>query len=175
MKQFMRIILLCLFVLLINPAFATADDYIKLLSKLNTQFYTTCCLQKNLYVTGEGGGLMENVRLVVLPFETIQDLSLEQARSLFIEVAETYLALVNKNTSIRPFLNNYPFTINNLRLTIGIRDKNCEFQKDGKIALILYIKEKGFIYYDTYNSVSKRFETLYLEPYEEALKLVAGG
>jgi len=73
------------------------------------------------------------------------------------------------NTSIRPYLHDYPFTWRNIELKISFYDQNGR-SIPGKLAYITTVN--GIVYYLSYDKITEGLVDMHEEPYEEALRLV---
>ncbi len=129
---------------------------------------------KKVHFCGSGGRMMNDVEQVFLAFEVMKKSSLPEIRKLFIELTELYLNKVNNDVAVRPYLHNYPFTIDNLEFVVKVlNEKNC-WQEDGNIAFVFYSKRRGVMIYQAHDSKNGLY-TIYEEPYEEAVRLVKEG
>jgi hypothetical protein len=146
------------------------EDYIKLLHRINSKFTNDLKAERQMFLFGSGGRLMDDVELVDLSYHVRRHATIDEARQLYVEAVEKYLNLINSDEKIRPFLRNYPFTINNLEFDIGFVDQNGRYQKD--VAFMLYSKRKGKIIYCEDDPKEGLFNTIYEEPYEEAVRIV---
>lgn len=78
----------------------------------------------------------------------------------------------NCHEKIRPYLHNFPFEIDNIKLTIGFDDADG-ILGDGHIAQIGKVKNNR-LYYSAYNAEAEKFYSLHRESYEEARRIVMG-
>jgi hypothetical protein len=98
-------------------------------------------------------------------------LNLEQSRILMVNVVEIYLNEINNNEKIRPFLRNYPFTIDNFHLAIITNKPNGEWYFDPAIDTISTINDT--IDYSTRDPNNHfKYKNTVVEKYEDALKIV---
>ncbi|CDZ80232.1 hypothetical protein BN1013_00739 [Candidatus Rubidus massiliensis] len=78
-----------------------------------------------LETMGIGGGipkgLVENFNI---SFQHKGILDIDELRALILNIAKDFLAIVNSDEKIRPFLAKYPFTDEGLSLRIFVHDKN---------------------------------------------------
>lgn len=147
-----------------------AIDYEKLAHKNTSAFIKQMRRERNLFLSGSGGGMMNDVESIFLSFDFIGSRSIDDARALYVEVADEFLARVNADEKLRPFLHNYPFTIDNFELHLTFVDKQKKFQPP--LAFVFYSPRRRLIIYEAYNPVEKRLYTIYEEPYSEAVKIV---
>lgn len=66
------------------------------------------------------------VKLLGLDFRVYRVLTKEEARKILIESAELFLAVVNSDEAIRPYLKNYPFTRDNINIVLFITESSGE-------------------------------------------------
>ena len=66
-----------------------------------------------------GGGDGGVIHLLAVGFSSKKTPTIEEARALYVPAAEHFLALINNDLTIRPYLYTYPFTIDNLKYHIG--------------------------------------------------------
>lgn len=159
-----------IFIFFINCSFNRKLDYCKISDKI---FYTYCKelhFEKKLFVEGKGGAMMHDVKEIIVSFVSFEEPTLDEARSLFVDVAEGFLKRYNVNEQIRPYLHNYPFTIENLDIMISFKNQ-INHPTEGKIALIYRVKNKG-LFFKGYDLEKDEYFTVHKEPYETALEIV---
>jgi len=71
---------------------------------------------------GSGGGMPYNVRSLTVMFSSNKRVTNQEARYLGITSVQRLLELVNKHELIRPHLDKYPFTANNINISISFYD-----------------------------------------------------
>jgi hypothetical protein len=62
------------------------------------------------------------VKLLGLDFHIRGPLSREELRHLLVDLAQDFVAFVNSDQAIKPYLENYPFEVKNIDITLFIRD-----------------------------------------------------
>lgn len=60
------------------------------------------------------------VKLLGLDFQIIGPLSRDEIRKVLIESAQDFLACVNSDEAVRPYLENYPFEIKNIEIILFV-------------------------------------------------------
>ena len=133
----------------------------------------TSKLQKTdkLRPTSYGGAMMDDIQKINLGFETEECMNLDQMRKFIVLKAEEFLAAINNDLEIRPYLHDYPCTINNIQLSISYnkKGKSNAFYPHVANAQIY----KGEILYITFAEESDWFITSPpSEPYERALQII---
>lgn len=142
----------------------------KITLKLLNSFSDQQKAANNLRMIGVGGAMPQEVQEVSLHFITHKQLTLEQARRLYISVVQDLLARVNSNSEIRPFLKDYPFTCHNVDLLISF--KTPEGQRIQAPFIALVGLANGRIFFSINDRERDLLKTIHREPYEEALKIV---
>lgn len=119
------------------------------------------------------GGSSQNHRqsLITLRFWAEKKLNLSQSRSLFVQTANEFLKQVNENEKLRPHLENYPITINNLHLSIRFFEQDLEDPSPEYISSVSVTN--GKIYYSIWSKEKNFFEDIKVETWEEAQQIAA--
>lgn len=112
-----------------------------------------------------GGRLMNDVEKIGLGFIIEKYVNVEEARRLYVNYAEPFRQMVNADRKIRPYLHNYPATINELKFSLGFP---CDHSQEVCSLNIVHVfHANGEVCYFAGNSKEIHHET-----YEEALKIV---
>jgi hypothetical protein len=149
-------------------------DYCNLSDKIFIPYNTELCKKRNLFLVGSGGAMMDDIQKVNASYFSFEKMTVEDARKLYVDIAEGYISRYNKNEQIRPYLHNYPFTIDNFHILIGFLDPSrtqSRHRGDGFVAMVVNSK-KNRIFYCAYDHEKKKFVDLYEEPYETARAIV---
>jgi len=144
--------------------------YCKLSDRILAQYVKELQRDEKLHLYGHGGSMMNDVKVVEIYLLGNQKLSVDEARELFVKISEELIARYNNSEKIRPFLHNYPFTINNIDVQLAFQDENRRHQTDGNVALVFIAKQS--ICYCSYDRQKECFLDLHSEPYEEGLAIV---
>lgn len=168
-KNYIYFALLFLPFLLISFRYSP-PKYCRLSNKIVNEYNKELTKQKGLYLIGEGGAFMNDIQEVSLSYISYDASSVDQARRLYVEIAEGYLRRYNENVEIRPFLHNYPFTIDNLELMIGFEDETNRHRGDGYIALMFIARDK--LWYKGYDKEKQEFYPIHSETYAKAVEIV---
>ena len=153
-----------------NAKQSKSQDYIGYALTVMRSSTKKIAKELNLVCDGSGGGMPYNVREMELSFVSYQKGSIEKARELVVKATGIFLKGVNSNEKIRPFLDVYPFTPDRAQISISFAKKNSGEYKDGSIVFAFQVKNR--IYYCSNGSEPEPYQTLYEEPYEEALRIV---
>ncbi|MEI6241850.1 MAG: hypothetical protein WCP39_00400 [Chlamydiota bacterium] len=119
---------------------------------------------------GSGGGMAHDVEEISVKFMAYQRASIEQAREYEVNAIQKLLKIINSHDKIRPFLREYPFKANMLRVSISFGKKDNSPLTDGSVVFVFQARDK--IYYNKAEPVTESLLDLYEEPYEEAVKIV---
>ncbi len=152
---------------------ARQPEYIRLSHGISDPYAKELKKTRGLCLIGSGGSMMDEVKKVNATYLSFAKLSVNEARNLYVKVMEGYLERYNGDEKIRPYLHNYPFTIENMKLMIGFEDESRRHRSEGYVALVSVVH--GNIYYCTFDSEQDKFVDLHREPYEEAVRTVRGG
>jgi len=128
----------------------------------------------NLDLIGSGGGIPDYITNFNLHYFSTAQVNVSEARRMFVNNVEDLLRLINSNEQLRPYMSNYPFTINNLELRLTFVNKFNKMQEPPYVANVSLINERVFYYFFDQNT-NRFIDKDYIEPYSEARKLVLGG
>jgi hypothetical protein len=148
--------------------------YVVLADQIQADMAKRLSQRYNMRVVGMGGGLANRVNMLGLSFQIQGALTKEQLRKILIDCEETFLATINENEQIRPFLKNFPFTPKEIEIEIFLVDRTGRevFHPDISTA----VAKHGEL---TYSTVDRNNTFVYkdeeVEAYGEALKLVRNG
>ncbi|MFI0434549.1 MAG: hypothetical protein ACH350_02320 [Parachlamydiaceae bacterium] len=124
--------------------------------------------------SGAGGGAKsDGIWLMSLSLERKGDpLSENDARRLIIKCVNDFLAQVNSDEKLEPFLKNHPFKAANLALTIFNHNKDSSLHFFPYISVVT--NSKGKIGYFTEDPSTKHgYHTEKYETYEEAVAILS--
>jgi hypothetical protein len=161
--------LILLFFCLIGCSFSE-PKYCKLSDRLFIP-YNRELKSKGLYLIGSGGAMMDDIQKVNATYISYQQLNVEQARELYVDVMEGYISRYNQNAEIRPYLHTYPVTVENFSVMIGFENEKHSHMGNGFVALML-IGKNNKLFYRAYDPQTDKFIPLNEEPYEVARQIV---
>jgi len=145
-------------------------NFWKLAQKIMGEYSQEMRKKHSFEVAGSGGSAAYDMQVATITYAGYQSLNIDEARRLFIEVVDGLAYKFNKDKVIRPFLHDYPFTRQNIDIALTFKNGTDLFITQGKIA---HVAAGGSdIIYSIYNSTTRRLETVFQEPYEEALRIV---
>ena len=146
-----------------------SPHYVKIAHEITNKTAKRLEKEKNLHLIGTGGGMMYDVEMMAMSFQYYQEIDLKTARELVVCAISKYLANINHNSKILPFLHECPFTAKSVEIRIWIYNPDRSKPPSGKIQYISAID--GIIDYYTRDSQESYRKTIHEETYEEALKL----
>ncbi len=121
---------------------------------------------KGWTVLGQGRGAPKDKEIVVIMFKSGWRLSLGEARRVF--VLETQKLIDRYNS--RPNPCNGSFNIDNLGYSISFQDSSFQYYGEPYMASVACAR--GIVFYDRINPATGRLDTIFEEPYEEAVRIV---
>lgn len=148
------------------------SERVKIADAITQEVAKKICKEKDLELAGTGGGAMYGVRMLSLSFYYYKEVDLETARKLIVYCVDEYLAAINSNKKIRPYLVNYPFTEQNIEIRLFICGPDRRALPIGKISNASAID--GTLEYEAKSNEKYKSSTLHQETYQQAKKLVAG-
>lgn len=125
--------------------------------------------EKELHPCGSGGQAMHEIQMLALSFDYYKPIDMAQGRQLVIAAVEKFLAEINANDRIRPYLGNYPFKPKNIEIRIFLKNSDGSETEPNQLTVVSAIE--GVIKYKVRNPDNTLFKIIYEEPYEEALRL----
>lgn len=145
--------------------------YCKLSDDIYFSYNKEICRKNKIYLVGKGGAMMNDIQTVNAHYVSLELLTIEQARRLYVDVIEGYLCRYNQNVQIRPYLHDYPFTVENLDVTIRFENGKRAVTDEELVALI-YVGKNNQVIFRAYDLISDKYTPLYTEPYETARDIV---
>ncbi|KIC73307.1 hypothetical protein DB42_CC00180 [Neochlamydia sp. EPS4] len=121
---------------------------------------------------GTGIGMPDGVvTMLALSFEKTGPLSREEGRRIIVDCVQEMLQIINTHERIRPYLKNYPFTPNDIKIAIFLKDPsgyNIYYPHFGALS-----STKAQIdYMFTASENPNRYMKIEEEKFEEALEMV---
>jgi hypothetical protein len=141
-------------------------DYVVMAQKIRDDLEKKLSKRHNMEMTSFSGGLANCVNSLGLGFKIQAPLDKDEIRRILIDCVEEFLSAINSNEKLRPFLKNYPFTSNEIRISISIVDKTGKVIFDPEISIA--IASQGKLRYTT---SQKKTMILLLKLSKERIKL----
>jgi hypothetical protein len=123
-----------------------------------------------LFLTSSGGALMEDVKAVFLSFGLEKRVSVEEARELYVKIAQELLAEINTDEGIRPYLRKYPFDMNDIKLGLSFYDGYLKEPPENYVVYVFNNKNK--INYSKQEPKKLGFSRITSEVFSEAVRKV---
>jgi hypothetical protein len=123
--------------------------------------------EKGLRLCGTGGQMMDQIKMLALSFDYNHEIGIEEGRDLLITAMRNFLAIVNEDKTIRPYLTSYPFQPKNIEIRIFIKNPDQSDPEPGKLCVVSALE--GVLKYSTTDPSLPLFKTVHKETYEEAL------
>lgn len=129
-------------------------------------------VENGLSVCGVGHSMPDGkIKKLTLYFMAQRKLMVDDARILYIMVTQEMLNQVNDDAELRCFLDHYPFTVDDLNISISFEEESGRDVDPPYIAFVS--TTKGIIHYAWYDaSTDLYFNERLKEPYDEALHIV---
>lgn len=146
-------------------------DHVVIAKKIRASVAKNLCQKHRMSLIGEGGGMMGSVYIISLSFEVNRLMDRDEARERIVDCVEELLSAVNQSKEIRPYLKNYPFTVENVDMAIFIKDKNGRSVYDPNICVVS-VYQSNEITFSTNEPNQYKYKNEYCESYQEALAKV---
>jgi len=146
-------------------------DYIDMADEITAEVESILIKRYNMRTLGFTGGMMGSIYLIGLEFEIQGPLSKERLREIVVDCVEEFLAPINANEEIRPYLRNYPFTEKEIKIKLFVVDLS---RKDVYEPYFMIASAfDGKVYYKSKDKNLKYGYTQDIEEdYQTALKIV---
>src|SRR3990167_4907158 len=128
--------------------------------------------EKELVPSGTGGQMMHQIKMLALSFDYRKPIDINKGRELLIEAVDEFVAAVNADERIRPYLNNYPFEPKNIEIRIFLRSPNGSDVAPGELSVISALD--AVLEYDIRDPKTDRLKTVHTETFEEAVLKING-
>lgn len=175
MKSFKYLILLVLFGVLIscmNNSESSDEDTLS--NQMIFKFGERMRKKYNTPLIGFGGAAKdgEGTTILAASFNAYRGpVQKDEARKMILDYLDEFLADINANEKLRPYLATYPFTAKNVDLEIYYSDPDGYEFYDPYIGVVSI--NEGIVYYRTYDKEDKTpFKSKTKETYEEALEII---
>jgi hypothetical protein len=114
-----------------------------------------------------------DVRLLGLDFAIRGPLSKEEIRKILIDLVQEFLAFVNSDEAVRPYLTHYPFKIEDINIILFLKDAKGSGIDEPSIGIAEI--SRGILGYETIFRIDgiPSIKTVAEESYEEALKAIS--
>lgn len=128
--------------------------------------------EPTLRILDIGGRYISDVEQIDVSYEIKKNMNFVESRRFYVMHSQRFLETINSDKKIRPYLRNYPATIENIELSFKFIGSDNECVNSPHIAQISV--SNGKLFYSIYNQEADQLETFYVEPYEEAVRMIKG-
>ena len=145
--------------------------YLPIVNKITNKFIDETPNKYGLNFIGGGGRLMHDVTDIGIHCLSKKKYTVNEARRIYVKMAERLIAMVNQNEEIQPYLHKRPFDIEGVDLIISFINEDGSRPDPRYVA---YVKrDKDIIIYKEVRP-NNRFlcQIFHEEPYAEALKII---
>ena len=112
---------------------------------------------------------MNEIQMLALAFDYYQPVSLEEARELLVYAVDEFVAAINADEKIRPYLGNYPFQPKNVEIRLFIHNRDGHNVKPGDLYVVTAVNGQL-----NYKIDDKPYlKTIHKESYEAAVAELA--
>jgi len=112
-------------------------EYLTFVDEIVNKFTIEMKDEYNMYCVGDGGCLAKNVENIDIMFEARYRATIDDARKIAVKGVQKLIGLINSHEKIRPFLNRYPFTEQDVSLSISFCDSTEWWYTDESVAHML--------------------------------------
>lgn len=114
----------------------------------------------------------EDIKSLFLGLTCNKEASIDDARKLIVTCAKEYMFEINNNKELKPYLHNFPFSEQNIQLSIIFKTPLGINNEIGKLSSVEIIKGKVIF---SANKTEYTLETVLEESFEEAVRIVQKG
>lgn len=122
----------------------------------------------NVYPAGVGGGMASEINRISLHSDCYKIVNVDQAREIFFDCVSDLLNRFNCCPKIRPYMHNFPFTIDNLHLILAFSTSEGKRPPEPNVALITV--GNGKVFYAEYKHGLRDFNDIHIESIEKAFE-----
>ncbi len=126
---------------------------------------------RGLIPFGTGAQMMHKIEMLALAFQYRKPIEIEEGRELLITAVNEFVAAVNAEERIRPYLANYPFDPKNIEIRIFVQRPDGSQAAPGKLRLLKALE--GELEYEITDPSTGGLETILEETYQEAEQKIA--
>ncbi|MBA3722575.1 MAG: hypothetical protein H0W88_09265 [Parachlamydiaceae bacterium] len=167
--------LLCCFSTLSSFSFfSKKKNHTQIADQITNKVAPYLAKKHNMEWIGKGGGMMGCVYMMSLSYKIYQPLDQENARRILVDCTEVFLKAINQDEEIRPYLKNYPFTIENVEITLFSSYPNGQNAYDPYVA-VATTENHNVVFYTKSPNKKYGYNSEYEEPYAKALEIVKSG
>lgn len=168
--------ILVFFCIVCGCSFSKDSNYIPpkhvvLAGKILKEMEKKLSAQYHMRAISDTVGLIENVNLLGLGFQIRGPLTQDQLRVILVDCVEEFLAAINNNDEIRPFLKLYPYTSEGIQISLFVIDPQGRSLYDPNIG-VATVRRGVITYLITDKAKPLIYKSEVRETYEEAQNIV---
>jgi hypothetical protein len=156
---------------IINAEEHDSPEYVQYADEIIHSFEKQIKKEFGFKCEASGGSMPYDVEKISMKFVANRCATIEEARELEVKITEKFIKCINAHEKIRPFLREYPFTVDRATVMISFNIPK-KFSLSNDYVEVVF-QGKSTIYYNATNRKNPNiYDTLKKEPYEEALRIV---
>jgi len=149
-----------------EPGKYIPHEYLDYVDEISMDFAREVEKEFGLTAIGFGGCMPEKVEEIGIKFYCDKEMNINNARWLMITLRQKLVEKVNRHEKIRPFLAEYPFSIQGANIQLTFLENS---DKNARNVEFVFFGKKG-IYYCKFNQEKRKYDDLLIESYEDALQ-----
>ncbi|SCA62457.1 hypothetical protein SCG7109_AA_00470 [Chlamydiales bacterium SCGC AG-110-M15] len=155
------------------PTYALEGRGEKIYNRMLNEFVIEVNQKHGLKYMGGGGAMKNEIKKTSFLFSYEGPMSLDEARSIFVEISQDWLEWINENEDLREYLLVYPFEPENI--DIGLMHRNfSEANLDVDcIAGVSVLEDK--VHFRIFDPEIKRLKNISIESYSELMSQDSSG
>jgi len=138
----------------------------QLVNEIRNKVATQLKNEKKLFPIGTGGQMMDQIEMLALSFDYYGEIGIEEGRELLLGAINEFVATVNADERIQPYLKKFPFEPKNIEIRIFLRNST-----PGKLCVLSAIDD--VLEYDIRDPKTDRLKSVYDETFQEATRKMA--
>jgi antitoxin component YwqK of YwqJK toxin-antitoxin module len=143
----------------------------KYVNEVTREFKKLVKREFGLSSCGSGASMPFDVEKICVHFAVPKRGTVEEARELMVKLKERFLGVINAHEKIRPYLREYPCTINRADINLRFCDEKGREYTDKSVGYVIVGSDNN-IHYCYSDQKKDSWEDLYKEPYEKAAEIV---
>ena len=164
------VLLVSYFLLRGSPLLHQSPRYVKLADQITAKAAKKFYEEKKLKTIGTGGRMMRDIQMMAMSFFFYEEVDLAKAREIATYAVKEYLAAINADPEIKPYLHDDPFTTKNVGIRIWFSKPDGRDLPWGKIHYVSSL-DGTINYYIQVGENSRK--AICTETYEQALQKVS--
>ena len=130
----------------------------------------------NLYLVGTGGSARYGIDKLSLTFISPTTPTIEEARSLYLDIMNRFINRINEDEEIHPYLIDFPVTYRDVNLKIGFTGLPLQHMADYVTGVVkggdIKKFEDHYICYFKYDYTQQRVDMAFAELFEEIVEQI---